>query len=485
MLPPRPARCTRFAVLALLAGAAGFAGSCSRNDATRAKHILFITVDTLRADRLGCYGGPNACSPVIDRLAKDGTLFVDAYSARSETFPSMTTFFTSKYPSEHGVIDNKNDLGGDEVLLAERLAEAGFHRRAFNASGVLAPRPGGIDQGYEQGAYTAVLDERELTERAKRYLRERFGQDGRREFLWLHYMNPHKPYDPPPPFARMFDLDYGGALDGSTETLDRLYIDKPELSKDDLGHLLALYDGQVAFVDTLIGEVLDALDHSGKAPDTLVVFSSDHGEDLFSHNMYPYHSISPYRSSTRIPLIFKQTGVVPAGVRDEKNLVESVDFVPTVLAWLGVAVDDVRGKDSTPRGLDLGPTILEKAPLKRSFAYAQVDEDVFAVRNLEWSLVSNPREVMPKSPPDAGKYPIPKLALYHVSVDPDEQVNVLEQQDDVAKNLSRSLKGWLTHLRRVGTTKSTDPAFLEQLRQNGYIGPDDADDPGPASKPSK
>ncbi len=443
---------------------------CSGGSKGRAKHLLFITVDTLRADRLGCYGGPNACSPVIDKLAKDGTLFVDAYVPRAETFPSMTTFFTSKYPSEHGITDNKMSLGPAEVLLAERLKDAGFHNRAWNASGVLAPRDGGINQGYEPGAYSLIVDEREMTEKATRFLRERFGKDGQREFVWLHYMNPHKPYDPPPPFGRTFDPDYRGLLDGSTKTLDRLYVEKPELADDEKKHLLALYDGQVAFVDGLIGQVLQALEDSGAADDTLVVFAADHGEELFSHNMYPYHSICPYRCGTRIPLIFKQKHVVRAGVRDEKALVESLDFVPTVLAWLGVDPDATRGKDSTPRGLDLSATLTDGAPVKRSFAFAQVDEDVFVARNHEWSLVSNPHEVMPKSPPDEGKYPIPKLALYHVAVDPDEQVNVLAQNDPESAGLMRALQGWLTSLRRISGEQTKDPAFLEELRQQGYVG---------------
>ena len=112
------------------------------------------------------------------------------------TLPSMASFFTSKYPHQHGVLDNKKQIPPAEWTLAERLQSAGFHTRAFNASGVLQPGRGNIEQGFDK--YDKIFDERAMTAKTVHFVENFFGKDGRREFLWVHFMNPHKPYLPPP-----------------------------------------------------------------------------------------------------------------------------------------------------------------------------------------------------------------------------------------------------------------------------------------------
>ncbi len=460
---PMSSRSLLASALVVLASVAG----CSRTE-HRAQHVVLITVDTLRSDRLGCYGGKNPCSPAIDQLAKEGTLFTAAYVPRAVTLSSMTTFFTSKYPSEHGVINNMQRVGPEEVLLAERLKNAGFHNRAWSASAVLKPASSGIDQGFDSQMFTEELNEVAMAQAAAKYLREKFARDNRREFLWVHFMNPHRPYDPPPPYDRKFDASYAGDIDGATTTLDRLYIEKPELAPADLQHVLALYDGQVAFIDKCIGDLLKALDDSGKAADTLVVFAADHGEELFTHNMYPYHSNTPYRSGTRIPLIFRQKDKVRAGVVSNE-LVESVDLVPTLCGWLGVDPTATKGPDATVRGLDIGETLANGDAVKRSFAHSQVDEDIFVVRNQEWSLISNPDEICPDGPPEQGEYRVPKLGLYHLPDDPDELTNVADAHPDVVEKLSRALDAWHAGLKAHRAEKNPNMQWAREMEQQGYL----------------
>ncbi len=453
--------------LLLAALLAATLASCSKN-APDAEHLIFITVDTLRVDRLGCYGGKNPCSPAIDRLAAEGTKFDAAYVPRAVTLSSMATFFTSKYPTETAVINNMQKVRPDELLLAERLKDAKFGNRCWNASAVLKPASSGIDQGFDPQFYAYEANERSMSQSVVKYVKDKFGRQKKREFLWVHFMNPHRPYDPPPPYDRKFDTGYRGDIDGSTPTLDRIYIEKPQLPPGEIDHILALYDGQVAFVDQCIADIMKALDASGQSDSTLVVFAADHGEELFTHNLYPYHANSAYRSGTRIPLIFRQPGKVRAGAVIT-DLAESVDFVPTVLAWLNVDPNATKDVDSIPRGLDLGATLKDGAPIKRTFAFAQIDEDVFAVRTTEWSLISNPDEICPDGPPSEGEYLLPKLGLYRIPDDPDEQNNLLEQHHDVADNLLRAIDGWRAGLKRGRAEKNPNMQWAREMVQQGYL----------------
>lgn len=410
-------------------------GSCSNDGddaAPRAKHLLFISVDTLRRDRLGCYGGPNKPSPNIDRLAEEGTLFQNAFTSRGMTLPSFTTFFTSKYPTQHGVIDNLKQIPGREVTLAERLKGAGFHNRAFNASGVLRPGRGNVEQGYDKDAYTYIDDDRQISARAEFYLRKKFGKGDRREYLWVHFMEPHKPYSPPSSYATLFtDPDYAGPYDGD-ETLDQIYVDQLELSDADRKHIEGLYDGTIAFVDDCIGRILAALEDSGQAEDTLVVFASDHGEELGSHNKYYYHANSIYAATTSLAFIARQPGSVTS--QKISGLVENTDFMPTVLSWLGVDPAAGGGSAGDMEGLDLSAVLRGQGSVERDFSIAftglyDFDEEtgeaqgIFSARNKDWHYVSNPHERYPGYPPAGRDYFIPKEQLFHVAEDPDEQVD--------------------------------------------------------------
>ncbi len=473
-MDPRLALIRATALFALLLAA--LAG-CGGDPAPRAQHLLFITVDTLRTDRLGCYGAAESPSPNIDRLAREGTLFQDAYAQRAVTLPSMTSFFTSKYPYEHGVVNNLKRVPDAEWLLAERLQAAGFHTRAYNASGVLMPERNNVEQGYKPNAYSFFPDEEVMTGKAEKFIRERFGERGR-QFLWVHYMNPHKPYDPPAPYDRQFDPGYRGTYDGAGETLDRIYVERVDLAPEDRRHIEAVYDGTIAYVDQLIGRLLAALEATGQAADTLVVFAADHGEDLYSHNYYYYHANSAYRSSTSIPLIFRQPGAVAAG-QAVSGMVETVDFMPTVLRWLAADCGPSPGGDTQLRGNDLSEVLAGQGAVKKGFAYALVDQEVeegrseliFSVRNREWMYVWNESGVHPDNPPAEGDYPIAKQELYHLPSDPDEQQNVIGEHPDIADRLFQAINAWRERMTQRLLADELSAAHRAELEELGYLGP--------------
>lgn len=449
-----------------------FVLGCSRSETPNAKHVLFISVDTLRYDRLGCYGGPNRPSPTIDALAESGTRFAHAYVQRAITLSSFTSFFTSRYPDETGILNNNKVVPRDELLLAERLADARFHCVAFQSSGVLDPRRSGIDQGFAK--YHMELDEGRMTTRACEFLRTNFGKDGRRQFMWVHYMRPHRPYEPPKPYDKKFTKDYTGFYDGSSDTLDRIFVDKEQLAPADLDHILGLYDGTIAFVDDCIASLLKALRESGHADDTLIVFTADHGEELYERHAYWYHSSSLYRSCVQIPLIFVQPGRVRPQVRDD--LVENVDFTPTVLSWLGVQTDG-----ATFRGHDLSDVLRGSGSVPRDFVTSQWEDVIYGIRNREWFYVDNPEDVMPVGPPDEGTYPIATRELYDLTADPREQKNVFDANVDQADRMREALDRFRAGLvvKHVEDDLSADR--LQMLKENGYIG----DTPNPRRKGKK
>jgi arylsulfatase A-like enzyme len=413
------------------------------------RHFVLITVDTLRADRLGCYGGPHPTSPRIDQLAAEGALFVDAYTPRSSTLPAMVSFFTSRYPIEHGVLRNDQQVPETELTLAEILRDAGFRCRAFVANQVLMPGQTDFEQGFDPDRYAFVPDEREMTDQAIAHIRSSFTSE-QREFLWIHYMNPHRPYEPPSPYDRMFDVDYEGPYDGSRDCTDRIFIEKIALSERDRGHIEA------------------ALEATGQADQTLIIFAADHGEDLYSHNCYFYHANSIYRSSTRVPLILRLPGRIRAGQRIE-GLAEILDVLPTALGLLGV---DTGGIDecSSWHGIDLGPA-LGGQPLERAYAFAQWSERIFSLRGREWMYVSNPDCIQPRGSPQAGSYPIGAEELYRVPYDPDEQRNVIAEHPSLAGDMKRALDAMMSGFASPDHPAESiiDPGQLERLRSLGYI----------------
>ncbi|MBI4881651.1 MAG: sulfatase-like hydrolase/transferase [Planctomycetes bacterium] len=430
-----------------------------------AQHLLLISVDALRADRLGCYGGRAEASPTIDRLAREGVLFERAFAPMGQTLSSLTSLLTSRYPDETGVLDNTMVVNPEEETLAEVLAAAGFRCQGLVANGVLRPGSSGIDQGFE--FFRRIEVEEQLTGKARKILAEEFGR-GRRDFLWLHYMDPHQPYDARAPYAEQFDPDYQGNLDTSPETLDRIYVDRVELAPDDLEHIKAVYDSQVRRVDDMIGAVLGALDKSAAAEETLVVFTADHGEELYDRNYFFYHANSLYGSVTGVPLIFRWPRELPAGRRVD-SLVELVDVMPTALALLGLDSPAAAGAAGR-RGIDLRPA-LQGETLRKDFAFAQVRNKAYAVRNKEWLLVLNPLRFRPRSVPREGQYVIGERELFRLADDPQEQANVIDRYPEIEARMGRVLQEWRESLRQGRMTQQElSEEELKEMERLGYLG---------------
>ncbi|HPJ72284.1 MAG TPA: sulfatase, partial [bacterium] len=298
-------------------------------------NLLLISVDTLRADRLGSYGYRRDTSPHIDGLAAEGVLFLNAFSASCKTTPSHMTILTGLFPRVHNVYMWKMGadgtfrgatLSGSIPTLAEILKGYGYSNVAFTGGANVAGRIG-FDRGFD------IYDENGDTGAACRWLEK---NAGKQFFLFYHTYYTHDPYLPPPPYDTRYDPGYSGEIPSRREILERtgtregekwhgiwqamhdMFWSKVNLDDPaDRRHLSALYDGAIDYVDNeLIRDLLGALKKTGTLDKTLIVFTSDHGEEFLEHGRLEHNSL--YREVTRIPLIMRLPGRLPPARRVEE-----------------------------------------------------------------------------------------------------------------------------------------------------------------------
>jgi len=391
------------------------------------RNVVLISIDTCRADHLGCYGKRNAATPNIDQLAAEGTLFEHATSPVPLTLPAHCSLLTGTYPPYHGVHDNTNGLLNPlNQTLAETLKEQGYTTAAFVSSFVLA-ESFGLDQGFDRYDCDCDPAERierpgnETTQRAKAFLAAR---DGKPFFTFLHYYDPHKEYDPPEPFASRF-------------------ADDP-------------YSGEIAFVDQCIGEIIDQLETSRLMDSTLIVLVADHGESLGEHGESE-HGYFVYHSTTHIPMIIKRPGNRAAGRIGTKASL--VDIVPTILAQLGIQ------NPAATHGMDLFTS--EDTKTNRSVYVESVVPTIFACNPI-LGLKTERETYLHTTTPE----------YYDVAEDPHEAHNVIaDHPDRVAElhdDLLIQLEDWTRQESSSGDT--LDESTREVLESLGYVGGGAVDD---------
>src|SRR5574341_885992 len=315
----------------------------------RPLNVVLVTLDTLRADRLGCYGYKEIETPNLDRLAAEGVLFENAVAQTPLTPPSHASMFTGQYPNVHKVRNTGGFvLQSSSTTMAEIFQEQGWDTAAFIGASVLK-KLFGFNQGF------AVYDDqmpkpddrmtREYPERPAARVVDRAvewlnGRSAKPFFLWVHLFDPHLPFEPPPPFRQK----YAGRL----------------------------YDGEIAYVDRELGRLLEAIHKKSPPEKTLIVVVSDHGESLGEHGEFT-HGVFLYESTLHIAFLLKGPGV-PVGLR-VKQQARTIDLLPTVLELLG---------GRTPRdvqGASLVPSFTGK-PVATEYAYA---ETLYPKMNMGWT----------------------------------------------------------------------------------------------------
>jgi len=432
--------------------------------------VLLVCIDTLRADRLGCYGYERPTSPAIDALAARGVRFERAFATSSWTWPSTASLLTGLTPPEHGVVDvTSSYLAQALPTVAEAFRAAGVATGAFSTNPLVSAGRG-FGQGFGSFEERPWHTTRSLADDVGAWLDERAGQ---RFFLYLHLTEPHGPYEPELDFVERFVdfverfVDY----DGPRPTLEQLrsFAERRlagTASEAELAYQRAcsdLYDGEVGTVDRWLGHVLDGLAERGLGESTIVCVTSDHGEEFLEHDLTG-HGNQLYDESVRVPLVFAGPGV-PAGVvvteRAENRFVPS-----TLLSLAGVASHGLRGTDlldrpdrlaaaraplylSAERGLwPTGTEILEAPSL------SAVDVDGF---RLMWA------------PPTSDR-PTDLVRLFELEGDPRMHRDVAAAHPERVYALQRMISSW------IDVAEETRPARLdggaataELLRGLGYL----------------
>ena len=340
----------RVSALALLALALGAGGCREPGPEAPPPNVLVLVLDTLRADRLGVYGNERGLTPFLDGLAGRGAVFANAYAASSWTVPSVASLFTSRYPSQHRVVDFESVLADREITLAERLAAHGWATAGFTANFRLSEEFG-YAQGFDTWQPLLLLSGRSVVpgdlkaraglvvDKALAWLDARGSQDPAPVLLYLHFLEPHPPYLPPEPQRGRF----AGAAPPGRDRVGQPEADGSRRRRSRGAHrrrgvalLAALYDGEVAALDAALAGLFDALRRRRFLDDALVVVTSDHGEEFREHDDL-LHGLTLFEESIRVPLIVLASGVAAGTVVQPP--VSLVDVAPTLLDLLGLPAE--------------------------------------------------------------------------------------------------------------------------------------------------
>lgn len=398
-----------------------------------AKNLVLITIDTLRADHVGAYGYGRARTPAMDRLAREGVQFDEAFAAAPITLPSHATILTGRYPPGHGSRHNLMPIDATVPTLAAMLQAQGFATAAFVGAFPL-DRRFGLARGFD------IYSDRMPRDASGRLMNERPGREvidaalawvephrGRRFFLWVHLFEPHAPYGDP------------------RRTPGRGVVER--------------YDDEIATADEQVGRLLALL--AAGAPDNAIVLAGDHGEGLGEHGE-PTHSLFVYDSTLRVPLLVAGAGV-PHGVR-VRDPVSLVDVAVTALRLLGIPRADTDGVDLTPAfgGARLSARELYAESFAPLFDFGW--SPLRAVRSNHWKFIAAPRP-----------------ELYDLQQDAGEGRNLVSSETRLASSLRERVERYSpADPRRDG--QPTDVEATARLRALGYVSGGGGDAPG-ASRP--
>ncbi len=435
-------------------------------------NVILIISDALRPDHLGCYGYGRETSPVMDSLAKEGILFKHCYSATSYTKSSVASILTSLYQSIHGMVKANHVLPESLTTLAEILRENGYITSAYVANPQVTAK-----YNYDQG-FDFFQDYRLPGEGKLYYIAFKFFDNIVLKFIWLvkkdfqclpvvkkesdntkviswlakfrhknffmfiHYIDPHYPYQPPEPYDKIFPYPAG----------------------DKKLEWISLYDGEIRFVNEYLGELFEKLKSWQIYDNTIIIITADHGEAFGEHNFYD-HANTLYQEEIKVPLIIKLNHSLPQGKVIESQ-VRSIDIMPTIFDVLGISYSgELEGKSLLP--------------LIKNDKEAKVDDYIFVeedskgpfkkaiIKNNEWKLIfagdkSALKDIMHKG----------HLELYNLKADPGESRNLVTQEQEILKEMSGVLEGYIKYCAtKAGTPPvetKPDKVTIRRLRSLGY-----------------
>jgi arylsulfatase A-like enzyme len=429
----------------------------------RAPLVVVYLVDTLRADHLGLYGYGRATSRELERFARDAVVFDQAIASASWTKPSVASLFTSLLPSVHRCVQFYTPLDPSFVTLAERLQEHGYGTGAVVANRLVLEKDAHFDQGFT--SFTAPAEPQRAAQAVDAALAFLEARQGLPTFLYVHTMDPHSPYAPPPPFNRRFGPP---PAPGRTAAEPSDY--KERLDRE---RIVGQYDGEIAYGDQEFGRFLGALKARGLYERAMIVFLSDHGEEFLDHG-YWVHGHTLFDELVRVPLIVKYPGNQHAGRRVQRQ-VQLVDVLPSVLksqdlpvpkppAIVGRALEE----SFAPLG-DERPAVFE-TKYREYVAYGARTRTAKYVRQLGpkdqelfFDLERDPRERANRLAEAGGReHALVRIAESALTAAAFSHRLRVEGQDEYDLRIRTS--GWIETV-EAGQLDSTERAALEEGRQ--------------------
>lgn len=426
-----------------------------------AYNLVLISLDTLRADHLGCYGYNRNTSPNIDRFARDSIVFENAYSTAPKTPESHMSMFTSLYPSVHRVftiVDEPkiNVLAETATTFTEVLKEEGYRTVGFHGGGFMDGKFG-FDRGFDTYRMGGSVS-------AQKWLSENAWKS--KFFLFYHTYHVHDPYTPRPPFDTMFDSDYRGNMVHDRAELGRLsasgwyadfsktfwsLVDKND--PRDIEHLIALYDGEIREMDTELGSLLETI--TRYAPNSIVIILSDHGEEFGEHNGGFLHS-QMYEETLRVPLIIRHPDYSGGRISERVSL---IDLAPTILNMLSVEnVEGFQGSAlvSAMKREPVEKIVFSEYPLREKYSLIRVGRKIIlSERGLElYGLEQDPGE------------------LHNLALPPYRESSLATEIDTLRAELSDTIAANAKQSRVVNKELKQDvltQKTIEELRALGYI----------------
>lgn len=435
-------------------------GGCGHESGPPRWNVVVVLVDTLRADHLSTYGYSRSTSPFVDRMAERGVVFQQARSQAACTFPSVNSLLTSRYPQhfQNAVHEHGWAIPGYLPTMAEMLKAVDYSTAAVSSSGIVRvnPSPRNPDGGY--GAGFDEFDDgcfREPASCVNRVAFEMLDRLAEPFFLYLHYFEPHSPYQPPESYDRAFAT---GVVDkrwvdrGELGRLSReLYADGPptEFSDGDLAHTIDLYDDEIRYFDREFERLVAKLEELGSLDRTLLVLLSDHGEEFLEHG-HVYHCRDlTYDTVVRTPMVFWIPGLDQPGERAE--LAQNLDVLPTVLDYLQV---DASGLEID--GASLRPLIEDGEPVHR-YVYG-VQRYARWVVDGRYKLTVNNKTG--------------ETLLFDLRDDPQELTDLSTSRPQVAADLRVVLERWIDGVEgdvEQSARVEAATAVTERLRSLGYL----------------
>ncbi len=396
-------------------------------------NLLIITLDTTRADRIGAYGYPKAETPNIDGIAQRGVLFKNCYASVPLTLPSHVTLFTGREPIAHGVRNNGTYvLKPEETTLAETMQALGYNTYAVIASFTLHSKFG-MSQGfdfYDDSLDFSIAANSIRTEiRADKIyakFKSWFDKNHTQKFFsWVHFYDPHSPYDPPPEYKSRFSEDY--------------------------------YDGEIAYMDLFVGRIIQDLTSEGILDKTLIIVAGDHGEAFGEHKEFG-HGIFCYEESLKVPLIISNPVIFKEENRVISQRVRLTDIMPTVLELYGL---------DWPRqiqGQSLAPLLFGGKDDQETQVYV---ESLFGKEDLGWAPLTG------MILGDHKYISLPTPELYDLASDPEEKTNLFGEKKSLAKKIDGRLSQYIqNHSSPEATIRRTlTEADRERLESLGYVSP--------------